>query len=328
VKRAGAADAPSVKAKGKSWWSGDWKLSRIAVGVHPQFQPQVWWSDVEFVATDNFQAITLPSTVLKNDQELVAAGLASVYGNLSSLYRSNEVGCEGVRWVSTNNLEGWGVLDWSKVNADDKKAVLEAYRDFRRLKYAKVFEMTAAAKATWHVLNVAVAKAAGLEDPNASAAAALREAQETTLRRREREIVATSGRTRAGTSGGGKLLRDIKAYTESKFQDAVAALTDGEETVKLKTKAVEHVLFDLGNESDTRRIGNALVQHLDEGFEAAPVWEESTVESVMALYGGVLRQFVQLDDDGLVPSGYQHTAELIRSQVTKTISVAVKKRLN
>jgi hypothetical protein len=328
VKRAGAADAPSVKAKGKSWWSVDWKLSRIAVNAHPQFQPQVFWSDEEFVATDNFQAITLPGTVSKDDQELVAAGLASVFGSLSLLYRSNEVGCEGVRWLSTNNLNGWSVLDWAKVSADDKKTVLAAYRVFRKLKHAKVFEMSATTKATWQSLNTAVAKAAGLTNPDAVSAAALREAHETTLRRREREIVATSGRTRAGSSGGGKLLRDIKAFTESNFQQTVAALTDGEETVKLKTQVVEHTLFDIDNESDKRRIGNALVQQLDEGFEAAPLWEDSTVELVMDLYEQVLRQFVQLDEDGSVPSGYQHTADLIRSQVTKTVAAAVKKRLS
>ncbi|MCQ1994527.1 class I SAM-dependent DNA methyltransferase [Arthrobacter sp. zg-Y1171] len=328
VKRAGAADAPSVKAKGKNWWSVHWKLSRIAVGVHPQFQPQVWWSDEEFVATDNFQAISLPTAVSKQDQELVAAGLASVYGNLSSLYRSNEVGCEGVRWVSTGNLEGWRVLDWSKVSANDKDSVLAAYRDFRKLKYGKVFEMTTAAKASWQVLNVAVAKAAGLSEPQAGAEEALREAHETTLRRREREIVATSGRTRAGSTGGGKLLRDIKAFTESSQQAAVAALTNGDETVKLKTQTIEEALFDFDNESEKRLIGNALVQHLDEGFEAAPVWDESTISEVTDLYDKVLRQFVQLDADGKVPSGYEHTGELIRAQVTKTLAAAVKKRLS
>lgn len=328
VKRAGAADKPSVRAKGKNWWAATWKLSHIAVGIHPQFQPQVWWSEEEFVANNNFHLVSLSDSVVKADQELVAASLASVYGNLSSLYRSSEVGCEGVRWLSTGNLEGWRVLDWNNVTADDKKAVLTAYREFRKLKYAKVYEMSAASKAAWQVLNVAVAKAAGLSDPQASADAALREAHETTLRRREREIVANSGRTRVGSSGGGKLLRDIKAFTENSHQAAVAALTDGDETVKLRAQDIEHVLFDLDNETEKRRIGNALVQQVNEGFEAAPVWDDSTVEAVMYLYDQVLRQFVQLDDDGNVPSGYQHTADLIRAQVTKTLAVAVKKRLS
>lgn len=328
VKRAGGADAPSVRAKGVNWWSVDWKLSRIAVGVHPQFQPQVWWSDEEFVATDNFQAITLPASVSKDDQELVAAGLASVYGNLASLYRSNEVGCEGVRWVSTGNLGGWSVLDWSKVGSESKTSVLAAYREFRKLRYAKVYEMTTAAKASWRALNVAVAQAAGIGDPEASADAAFKEAHSTTLRRREREIEATSGRTRAGSSGGGKLLRDIKSFTEGEYLPSVAALTDGEETLRIKHQQIEHTLFDLDNESDKRRIGNALVALVGEGFEAAPLWEDATVEVLTDLYDTVLRQFVQLEDNGSVPTGYEHTAQLIRDHITKTLATAVKKRLS
>ncbi|MGC5255380.1 HsdM family class I SAM-dependent methyltransferase [Gordonia sp. DT218] len=328
VKRAGAADAPSVQAKGKTWWSVDWKLSHISVGIHPQFQPQVWWSDEEFVGTNNFHTVTLTVSTPKEDQELVAASLASVYGNLSSLYRSNEVGCEGVRWVSTNNLDGWYVLDWAKVTSEDKKAVLDAYREFRKLKYTKVYEMTATAKSAWQNLNAAVAKAAGLTDPHASARMGLREAHETTFRRRQREIVATSGRTRAGASGGGKLLRDIKAFTETNFQSALAAMSDGDATVNLRTHTVEDTLFDIENESERYRIGNALVVMVGEGFEAAPLWDDSTIDAVATLYDQVLRQFVQLDDDGNPPSGYQHTADLIREQVTRTLAGAVKKRLS
>lgn len=327
VRRAGAADKPSVKAKGKSWWAVDWKLARIAVGIHPQFQPQVWWSEEKFVANNNFHTVLLANSVNREDQELVAASLASVYGNLSSLYRSNEVGCEGVRWVSTGNLNRWCALDWTKVSADHKSVVLAAYREFRKMRYAKVYEMTAAAKTTWQVLNIAVATAAGVKNPRGSADAALREAHETTLRRREREVAATSGRTRAGSSGGGKLLRDIKAHTESIHLPAVTALTDGDETIKLKSQAIEHVLFDFENESEKRHISNALVQLVGEGFEAAPVWEDSTIESVSSLYDSVLRQFVQLDADGIVPSGYRHTADLIHAQVTKTLAAAVRKRL-
>lgn len=328
VKRAGAADKPSVRAKGKSWWSVDWKKARIAVGIHPQFQPQVWWSDEEFVTNNNFHTVSFDASVSKEDQELVAASLSSVYGHLSSLYESNEVGCEGVRWVSTRNLDDWSVLDWKKVTASDKQAVLGAYREFRKLKYAKVYEMKQAAKGAWLVLSSAVARAAGIADPEKHAAAALREAHETTLRRREREITATSGRTRAGSSGSGKLLRDIKSFTESNLQAAARALTGGEESQKLKTQDIEHTLFDFNNETDKRRIGNALVPMLGQGFEAAPVWEDATVRAVMDLYEIVLRQFVQLDADGSVPVGLSHTADLIREQVTKTLAAAVKKRLS
>lgn len=35
-----------------------------------------------------------------------------------------QVGCEGVRWVSTGNLNRWCALDWTKVSADHKSVVL------------------------------------------------------------------------------------------------------------------------------------------------------------------------------------------------------------
>lgn len=328
VQRAGAAEAPSVKAKGKNWWSVNWKLSRVAVGVHPQFQPQVWWCDEEFVATDNFQAITFPPSVSVENQELVAASLASVYGNLSALFRSNEVGCEGVRWVSTNNLEGWSVLDWTKVTDADKRLVLAEYRAFRKLKFSKVYEMKKDVKEAWLRLSEAVAKASGIGEPRGQAEAAFEDAWLATRRRRDREISATKGRTRSGSSGSGKLLRDIKSFTEEHFHVAVSSLTDGDETAKIKTVEIEQTLFDLENESERHRIGNALVQLLGEGFEAAPVWQESTLESVKDLFDVVVRQFVEVNSDGNVPAGLSHTADLIREQVTKTLLASVRKRIS
>lgn len=331
VQRAGADDAPSVKAKGKTWWSVSWKLTRIVVGVHPQFQPQVWWSDEEFVATDNFQALTFPKGISVPDQELVAAGLASVFGNLSALYRSNEIGCEGVRWVSTQNVEGWFVLDWGKVSKKDKQTVLKAYRAFRKTKYSKVFEMKRSAIDLWRDLNVAVAQAAGITDPDLLAERAFAEADSTTLRRRKREIQATSGRTRSGSTGSGKLLRDVKAFIEANedFLPVVVSLTEGDEAVRLAAKTNEPaVLFDLDNEAEKTRIGNDLVILLGDGFRAAPVWADSTIKMTGHLYGAVERQFVQLDAAGEVMAGYEQVAETIRAQVTKTLSAAVKKRLN
>lgn len=328
-KRLGVADKPSVKAKGATWWSVNWKSSRIAIGAHPQFAQQVWWSDEPFVATDNFQALSLPATVKKDEQELIAATLASVFGELSALYRSNEVGCEGVRWVSTANVEGWHSLDWSKVSADDKKAVLAAYRAYRTTKFAKLYEMTATAKTAWRDLSVAVAKAAGIEKPEVLADAALKAAYDTTIRRREREVVATSGRTRAGSTGSAKLLRDVKTFTETApvFRDAVDALSDGDESVKLKAKEEVVALFDLDGEVEKVRIGNLLTAALGEGFEAAPVWEDSTVEIVEELLAAVQSQFVQPDADGEITGAFGHMAEIVRGQVTKSLAAAVKKRL-
>jgi Tfp pilus assembly protein PilN len=328
-KRLGVADKPSIKAKGASWWSVNWKSSHIAVGAHPQFAQQVWWADDPFVATDNFQAVTLPAGVQRDDQELVAATLASVYGELSALYRSNEVGCEGVRWVSTLNVGGWFSLDWAKVSADDKKAVLAAYRAYRKSKFAKVHEMTATAKKAWRELNVAVAKAAGIEKPEVLADAALKAATDTTIRRREREIVATSGRTRAGSTGSAKLLRDVKSFAETAalFRDAVDALSGGDDSVKLKQQEIPVTLFDIDGEGEKIRLGNLLVEKLGEGFEAAPVWVDDTAETVQELYELVQIQFVQPDADGTITGAFGHMAEMVRGQVTKSLAAAVKKRL-
>lgn len=328
VQRAGAAEKPSVKSKGEHWWSVQWKLSHLAIGAHPQFQPQVWWSDEEFVATDNFQAIQFPPDASTEDQELVAAGLASAFGCLSSLYASNEVGCEGVRWVSTRNIETWHVLDWRKVTHEQRSKVLTEYRAFRKLKYTKVFQMSERAKLSWLRLTAAVANAAGAKDPEVLAQSALNEVINTTLRRREREIAATSGRTRAGSTGSGKLLRDIKSFTQQNMRAATTALTGGDHAVRLKHQTFEATLFDIENEEARIVFGNALVDLLGEGFEAAPIWEQETIEEVNALYDVVLRQFIELNPDGSVPPGLSHTAELIREQVTKTISAAVKKRLS
>ncbi|WP_158591130.1 HsdM family class I SAM-dependent methyltransferase [Kocuria tytonis] len=305
VRRAGAHDAPSVKAKGASWWSVDWKKAHIAVSVHPQFQPQVWWSDKAFVTTDNFQAISLPSSVPLTDQESVAASLASVFGSLAALYRSSEVGCEGVRWVSTQNVQEWFALNWSKVSASDKAAVLKAYRAFRKATYAKVFEMPSSAIALWRTLNVAVAKAAGAADPDALADAAFAEADNTTHRRRRREIQATAGRTRSGSTGSGKFRRDIKAFVEGhdNFLPTVEALTEGDEVVTLTPSEVPALLFEVDNEAEKARLGNHLVEILGDRFRAAPVFEDATVELVSELDKAVAKQFVQMDGNGDVLQG-------------------------
>ncbi|QUW17869.1 N-6 DNA methylase [Agrococcus sp. Marseille-Q4369] len=327
--RLGVADKPSVKAKGQTWWSAKWRSSRIAVGAHPQFQPQVWWSNKPFVTTDNFQAITLSDSVARDDQELVAATLASAFGALSALYRSNEVGCEGVRWVSTSNLEAWFSLDWTKVESGDKTAVLSAYRTFRTLKASKLYEMPGSTSAAWAELTVAVARAAGSTNPETLGADAVEEAIATTLRRREREVRATSGRTRAGSTGAAKLIRDVRAFTETmvSFRDVVEALSGGDSTLKLKSQEVEATLFDVLNESERVQIGNQLVTHLGEGFEAAPVWEESTVTLVEALYSAVVEQFVHPDADGSHTGAFGYVAQIVRDQVTKSLSAAVRKRL-
>lgn len=330
VRRAGAHDAPSVKTKGAAWWSATWKKSRVAVSTHPQFQPQVWWSDTAFVASDNLQALTLPDTVALADQELLAASLASVFGSLAALYRSNEIGCEGVRWVSTRNFQEWYGLDWSKVSPADKQDVLDAYQAFRKAPYAKVFEMSSNAIAVWRTLNVAVAKAAGAPDPGALADEAFAEADSTTHRRRRREIQATAGRTRSGSTGSGKLRRDIKTYVEShdSYLPAVQALSEGDEVLSLTMTEVPALLFEVHNEAEKARIGNELVEILGDRFRAAPVYEDATVELVTELDTATRQQFVQLDGNGEVLQGYELIATTVRDQVQTSLRAAVKKRLS
>lgn len=328
--RLGIAGKPSVRAKGASWWSVSWKASRIAIGAHPQFAQQVWWSDTPYVATDNFQALKLPDAVDVVDEELVAATLASAFGALSALYRSSEVGCEGVRWVSTANVSDWHVLDWSKASSSDKADVLQAYRAYRPSRYVKLFEMSSSARLAWLRLSTAVARAAGASDPELLAETALRVALATTIRRREREVVATSGRTRAGTTGAAKLLRDVKSFTEKSaaFRAAVDALSGGNEAAKLKRQVPVVTLFDLDDEGQKVNVGNLLVDRLGEGFEAAPIWADESVVLVDELQTLVRSQFVSADAEGQVTGAFEHVAKIVQDQVVKSLSSAVKKRLS
>jgi hypothetical protein len=76
----------------------DWRVSNIAVQIHPGIEHQAWWADEPFVANNNFHVFTTTDTVAVEDREIVAASIASAFGALESLYMSSEVGCEGVRW--------------------------------------------------------------------------------------------------------------------------------------------------------------------------------------------------------------------------------------
>lgn len=332
AKRAGAADAPSVKAKGTNWWSVNWKTTRLLVSAHPQFQHQTWWCDEPFVATDNFQAVGFADGWSKEDQEVVAASLSSAFGALSALYRSNEVGCEGVRWVSTANLLGWYSIVPSLVQGQARAELLAAYRAYRKHKAAKIHEMRPAVLEDWRRLTVAVAAVAGMGDPADAAEAALAEAKKTTIRRREREVVALSGRTRAGSSGGAKLLRDIKKYTEAlpEFLAAVTALSDGDSTLKIKkveeTTAV--AMFDLDDESTKASVGNRLVAILGEGFESAPIWADETVEKVEAVFSSVKQRFIGNTGSDGVPAGLAEVERIVRESVSKSLQATVKKRLS
>ena len=171
-----------------------------------------------------------------------------------------------------------------------------------------------------------------MSSPVEAADAAIAEARRTTIRRREREIVALSGRTRAGSSGGAKLLRDIKKYTEAlpEFLAAVTALSDGDATLKIKmieeTTAV--TMFDLDDESTKASVGNQLVAILGEGFEGAPIWEDKTVAKVEEVFAAVKLRFIGESSSEGAPGGFVEVERIVRESVAKSLQASVKKRLS
>jgi hypothetical protein len=327
--RSGVPAAPSVAQRGDTWWAVEWKTAHIAINAHPQFRHQVWWSDTPFVATDNLQAIAFTETP-KADQEVIAASLASAFGALAALHRSNEVGCEGVRWVSTRNLEGWSVLDAARLDDDAKAEVTMAYRTYRELKSAKLYQMSKRSLEAWTELTAAVARAAGAPNPHDLARQAVNAAVETTRRRREREIRATSGRTGAGRRGGNRLTRQVQEATRRHrlYPRAIAALTEGGETARLKNREVRTALFDLGDETMRAEEENALVAVLGEGFSAAPSLEAGSAELVRTLVAEATSAWIPTDEAGLPLHGYEDMAASLREAVVATILRGVKAALS
>lgn len=277
--RSGVGRKPSVASRGSKWWHVGWKPSRIAISIHPAFQHQVFWGDDPFVATNNMHILTFTQTVPVENQELTAACLASAFGALSAQYRSSIIGCEGVRWVSTRNLGGWHVLDPQSLDGGQKNNIIAAYREYRRLKTAKLFEMPAATRQAWLRLTGLVAEAAGLQTDSAGAAVAT--AIETTRRRREREIRATSGRTRstvAGGTGRGQVLAEVQRNPA--YAQVLTVLTGGPRTVRLKHENIRDALFDVNDETRKAIEQNAMAEVLGAGFTAAPTFEDGSARLI------------------------------------------------
>ncbi|MCL2653299.1 MAG: SAM-dependent methyltransferase [Propionibacteriaceae bacterium] len=326
--RLGVSQAPSVASRGDDWWHVVWKTTHIAVNAHPQFQHQCWWSDEPFVATDNMQALSF-ETMSPSDQEILAAGISSAFGSLSTLFRSNEVGCEGVRWLSTRNMTQWHVLRIDALDAEDKAMVAKAYREYRTLRTTKLYEMPGSAREAWLRLTEAVASAADLPDPKGIAELAVRAAIETTRRRRQREIRATGGRTRAGAKGQAKLQRIVSAATveSADFGSLIAKLTNGPRSVRLKTRQIVPVLFDPTGELDRQSEENALVAVLGEGFAASPTFEAGTADQATRLIEATLSRFIERDADGDPPPGYEGMLDSLREVIVKTLQGEVTRRL-
>jgi len=272
--------APSVAQRGQAWWHEDWRRTQVAVQIHPGFLHQVWWSDEPFVAKNNFHILAFAPQVAQADRELIAASLASGWGALSALYISGEVGCEGVRWLSTSQFERWPVLNPEKVTRENRASVLQAYRLFRKLRAKEIQAMDVASMDAWLTLTQEVARAAGMSDPAGAARQCLDTARQVCVRRTQRESMALAGRVRKGRRDGSNLSKHVRARLKAdpSAAAAVARLTGGDRQMELRVpKDIPQSSFDFG---DTSSIAGetSLAETLGDGFACAPVIVNNDLE--------------------------------------------------
>lgn len=265
----------SVRQRGAKWWHVNWRSSQIALQIHPGFLHQVWWSDEPFVAKNNFHVLVFEGDVPQAHRELIAASMASGFGALASLTISSEVGNEGVRWLSTPQLDRWPVLDPDAVSREKREAVLSGYRLFRRLTAQEIHEMDAATMSAWQDLTAAVAEAAGLTQPQEAATETIEVARRICVRRAAREAMALAGRTRGGSSGTGALTKHLQERLEqsSAALTIVNGLTAGDAVVRLRpAEDLAQGALDLGEggQQVDVRIEEGLARVLGAGFECAP----------------------------------------------------------
>lgn len=273
--------APSIEQRGESWWHVEWRKSQVAVQIHPGFLHQVWWSDEPFVAKNNFHVLEFLDNVSQNDRELVAASLASGWGALSALFLSSEVGCEGVRWLSTSQFAQWPVLLARQVSKGSRTEVLRAYRLFRQLEAREIPAMDATATETWLILTEAVARAAGMRDPKGSAKECIEVARQTCVRRSHRESIALAGRLRRGASAGGSLGKHVLAQLEAMpaTSGILDSLTGGDQELRLRAAGeLAQGALDFGDHSVTVAGEDALTNVLGAGFECAPVTKKGAID--------------------------------------------------
>jgi hypothetical protein len=285
---------PSIEQRGKSWWSADWRRSQIAVQIHPGFLHQVWWSAEPFVAKNNFHVLVFDDNVSEIDRELVAASLASGWGALSALFISSEVGCEGVRWLSTTQFGKWPVLIPGQVTNARRAQVLRTYRLFRQLEAREIPAMEATAIAVWLQLTEDVAQAAGMSDPANAAAQCLEIARQTCVRRTHREAMALAGRMGKGGSGTANLAKHVHALLETTPLAGVclADLTGGQRQVRLRSASeLAQGAFDFGDGKLALPGEISLANILGTAFECAPLFRlddpESLARMVEELLGGI-----------------------------------------
>lgn len=281
----GAHTAPSVSQRGPRWWHVAWRTSQVAVQIHPGFLHQVWWSPDPFVAKNNFHVLEFAQSTPQGDRELVAASLASAFGALAALYLSSEVGCEGVRWLSTEQLLMWPALNPANVSRGDRDAVLRGYRLFRQLRAEEIHHMDPATLAAWEELTAAVATAAGLAQPDRVSAAVIEFARGTCVRRAERETLALAGRPRSGVRRG-TFARHIQGRLEASPRTGALldGLTSGPRVIRLRPAAyLAQTAFDFGGEDDAMiATEEALSLVLGDGFECAPALSADDPEGLAA----------------------------------------------
>jgi hypothetical protein len=278
-------EAPSVKSRGKAWWSIAPKLWNIAVPMSSQFRHELAWLAPAGAVTNNFNAIRADNEA---DALLIAASLASAFGALSRLYISGEVGCEGARRLLLTQFIQWPVLAPGEIkDAKLRAACLTCYEQWRRISPSEIDEMPAAELAVWRELTIAVAQAglgpsAPLEKAVRMADTAINEARATVARRRRRETLAIGGRTRQSGARNTGLSNRVRRWvgTVPAYSQTTDLLTSGPSVYALRSLGETHLLGLFGEETPlaaTPASEQALINYLGSGFTAA--WPDPSSQS-------------------------------------------------
>jgi hypothetical protein len=329
--------APSVAQRGANWWNVDWRESQIAVQIHPGFLHQVWWSPLPFVAKNNFHTFEFSEGASQADRELVAASLASGWGALSALYVSSEVGCEGVRWLSTAQLQEWPILVPSAVSKIHRTEVIRAFRLFRQLEAREIQSMEPTSVTAWLSLTEAVAQAAGMDSPRRAAEECLALARETCERRTRRETIALAGRMRKTGATGRSLTTHI---TERLMAMPLAAsilvdLTGGDRQLRLRSSAqLAQTAFNFGDEGTTVLGEASIAEVLGAGFECAPISKPEEPNYLAKKTVELINEILLFVVGAAPPEGdaalhtYQETAAEVRKITVHWLRQEVEKRLS
>lgn len=332
--------APSVASRGKSWWHLNPRTADIAIPNHSQFTNPLGWFSTPGVANNNFHVASLTDRV---HAEVVAACLASAFGALSRLYVSCEVGCEGARWLTRNQVRSWFVLDPERISTTHGDNVLEAYRALRRLPHQELDHMEPPVEEAFRNLTVAVAVAAHQSRSElalAAADSAVRDAQATVRRRRRRETLALAGRTRAAGRAGERLAVRIGRWLarSDDYTELLRLLTCGENVIKLRSveETRQGSIFEM-NDAPPLLTGaeeELLIERLGEAFVCSPPdafsgdGGHAVVAAIDAVYGQVIQEFNgEPPIDGMPRSATEQAALETWQQISEEILALVRRQL-